>query len=322
MTILSVRNRRNEAGRSGTGLYYPGNSQVRSGTHINNILGMNELNFKDLKDKVCIITGGAGIIGTSIVHALASVGIKTAILDLNGKMAEELAKKISDQYGCICKGFAADVLDIESLKHAREEIHAQLGRINILINGAGGNSSKATTKVEQVTRDRLDKLEETFFGLPMEGFRDVFDLNFNGTVLPTMIFARDMVEAGSGVILNISSMNALKPLTKIPAYSAAKASVNNFTEWLAVHLAQAGVRVNAIAPGFFLTQQNRFLLVKEKTGDLTARGRKIIKSTPMGRFGETDELQGTVLYLLSDVSRFVTGVIIPVDGGFSAYGGV
>lgn len=283
---------------------------------------MNQLNFNDLKDKVCVITGGAGIIGTSIVHALGTVGARIAILDLNVKMAESLAAQVSGQYDCVCKGISADVLDIDSLKHAREEIHKQLGQINILINGAGGNSPNATTKTEYIIKDRLNQLEDTFFGLPMEGFRKVFDLNFNGTVLPTMIFAREMVEAGSGVILNISSMNALKPLTKIPAYSAAKASVNNFTEWLAVHLAKSGVRVNAIAPGFFLTQQNKFLLVDDKTGDMTARGRKIIDNTPMGRFGETDELQGTVLYLLSDISRFVTGVIIPVDGGFSAYGGV
>lgn len=283
---------------------------------------MSQLNFYDLKDKVCVITGGAGIIGTAIVEALASVGTRIAILDLNREMAEALASRIAAQYGGVCIGLEADVLNQDSLVRVHEAIHARMGKINILINGAGGNSPKATTKVEQISRERLDHLDETFFGLPLEGFIKVFDLNFNGTVLPTMIFARDMVEAGSGVILNISSMNALKPLTKIPAYSAAKASVNNFTEWLAVHLAKSGVRVNAIAPGFFLTQQNKFLLIDEKTGGLTARGQKIIDNTPMGRFGETFELQGTVLYLLSDVSRFVTGIVIPVDGGFSAFGGV
>jgi len=283
---------------------------------------MNKLNFNDLKDKVCVITGGAGIIGTAIVHALASAGLKTAVLDLDQVAAETLAGRMMSQYHCTCIGIKADVLDKESLMLAGKEIHDRLGKINILINGAGGNSPRATTKVEHITKDVLNRLEDTFFGLSMEGFHQVFDLNFNGTVLPTMVFAREMVEAGSGVILNISSMNALKPLTKIPAYSAAKASINNFTEWLAVHLAKSGVRVNAIAPGFFLTQQNRFLLVDEKTGGLTARGQRIIDNTPMGRFGETDELQGTVLYLLSDISRFVTGVVIPVDGGFSAYGGV
>jgi len=282
---------------------------------------MNHLSFADLEGKVCVITGGAGIIGTAIVQALAGVGTKIAILDMNREMAEVLARQISDQYPVTCLGIEANVLDRESLVNAREVIHREMGKIDILINGAGGNSPKATTKLE-VIEDKSSKLEDSFFGLDMEGFDTVFDLNFNGTVLPTMVLALDMVEAGKGVILNISSMNALKPLTKIPAYSAAKASVNNFTEWLAVHMARTGVRVNAIAPGFFLTGQNRFLLIDEKTGGLTGRGQKIIDNTPMGRFGETEELQGTVLYLLSDISRFVTGIIIPVDGGFSAFSGV
>jgi NAD(P)-dependent dehydrogenase (short-subunit alcohol dehydrogenase family) len=283
---------------------------------------MNEVNFKDLEGKVCVITGGAGIIGTAIVEALAEAGTHTAILDMNGKMAGTLARQISGQFPVTCLGIEADVLDRKSLENARELITKELGMVNILINGAGGNSPKATTGIEQINKENEGWLKDSFFGLDTEGFEKVFDLNFHGTVLPTMVLAADMVEAGAGVILNISSMNALKPLTKIPAYSAAKASVNNFTEWLAVHLAPAGVRVNAIAPGFFLTQQNRFLLIDEESGGLTRRGQKIIDNTPMGRFGDTDDLKGTVLYLVSDSSRFVTGIVIPVDGGFNAYSGV
>jgi NAD(P)-dependent dehydrogenase (short-subunit alcohol dehydrogenase family) len=170
--------------------------------------------------------------------------------------------------------------------------------------------------------NKVKALEETFYGLQIEGFQKVFDLNFMGTLLPSMVLSKDMLEKGKGAILNISSMNSYKPLTKIPAYSAAKAAINNFTQWLAVHFAKTGIRVNAVAPGFFLTNQNRFLLIDEKTGEATARGRKIINNTPMGRYGEVEELQGTMLFLLSDVSKFITGVIIPVDGGYSAFGGV
>jgi NAD(P)-dependent dehydrogenase (short-subunit alcohol dehydrogenase family) len=173
-----------------------------------------------------------------------------------------------------------------------------------------------------MTADSMSQLENTFYGMNMEGFQKVYDLNFKGTLLPTMVFTMDMLEAGKGGVLNISSMNAYKPLTKIPAYSAAKASINNFTQWLSVHLAKTGIRVNAIAPGFFLTNQNRFLLTDEKTGAPTARGLKIVSSTPMGKYGEPDHLIGAMLYLLSDISSFVTGICIPVDGGYSAYGGV
>jgi NAD(P)-dependent dehydrogenase (short-subunit alcohol dehydrogenase family) len=214
------------------------------------------------------------------------------------------------------------VLDRDSLEAIREKIIAEVGEIDMLINGAGGNSPKATTRLEELTEEDLNRLDEGFFGLELEGFQRVFDLNFTGTLLPTLVFTRDMVRRQRGVVLNISSMNSYKPLTKIPAYSAAKASVNNFTEWLAVHFAKVGVRVNAIAPGFFLTNQNRFLLLEESTGDLTSRGRKIIANTPMGVFGEPDDLNGTVLFLVSDLSRFITGVCIPVDGGYSAFGGV
>ncbi len=216
----------------------------------------------------------------------------------------------------------SNVLDMASLNETKKEILKRFGRVDILINGAGGNSPQATTKIEQITPENTDNLEDGFFGLEIEGFRKVFDLNFMGTVMPTMAFSSDMVKRGDGVILNISSMNSYKPLTKIPAYSAAKASVNNFTEWLAVHFAKTGVRVNAVAPGFFLTNQNRFLLINEITGQLTERGEKILANTPVGKFGEPEDLQGTVLYLVSDISKFVTGIVIPVDGGYSAFGGV
>jgi NAD(P)-dependent dehydrogenase (short-subunit alcohol dehydrogenase family) len=283
---------------------------------------MNSISFNDLKNKVCVLTGGAGVIGSTIAEALASAGIKTAILDINIEFAEKVARVINKKYKADTIGVQADVLNLESLNNAKKIINERFGKIDLLINGAGGNSPKATTQVEQIEKSESIEFEKTFFGLDISGFDWVFNLNFKGTVLPTMVFARDMVEKGQGAILNISSMNSYRPLTKIPAYSAAKASINNFTQWLAVHLAKTGIRVNAIAPGFFLTNQNRFLLVDEKTGQSTPRGRKIIASTPMGRYGKTEDLQGTVLYLLSDISRFVTGVIIPVDGGFNAYGGV
>jgi NAD(P)-dependent dehydrogenase (short-subunit alcohol dehydrogenase family) len=279
-------------------------------------------NFDDLKNKVCVLTGGAGIIGSSIAAALASAGIKTAILDINPEFAEKVVRNIKKQYKVEIIPVQADVLNIESLNNAKKIINKKLGKIDLLINGAGGNSPKATTQSEVMDKDESLELEKTFFGLDISGFDWVFNLNFKGTVLPTMVFARDMIEKEHGAILNISSMNAFRPLTKIPAYSAAKASINNFTQWLAVHLAKTGIRVNAVAPGFFLTNQNRFLLVDEKTGQPTARGKKIITSTPMGRYGNPEELHGAVLFLLSDVSAFITGVILPVDGGFNAYGGV
>ncbi len=197
-----------------------------------------------------------------------------------------------------------------------------LGDIDVLINGAGGNNPQATTKVEQMTEDNIDNLADTFYGLEMDGFDKVFALNFKGTLLPTMVFTKDMLKNRKGVVLNISSMNSYKPLTKIPAYSAAKASINNFTEWLAVHLAKVGIRVNAIAPGFFITNQNRFLVMDEKTGNFSPRGQKIVNNTPMGKFGEPEDLQGATLFPVSDVSSFITGIIIPVDGGYSAFGGV
>jgi len=283
---------------------------------------MKKYSFDDLNGKVCVLTGGAGVIGASLVRGLASVGVKTAIVDLNEEAASKLAAEVEKESGVTTIGVGASVLDKDSLIAAKKVINEKLGKINFLINGAGGNSPMATTKLEEMTPDSLSQLENTFYGLNMDGFQKVYDLNFKGTLLPSMVFTMDMLEAGKGGVLNISSMNAFKPLTKIPAYSAAKASINNFTEWLAVHLAKTGIRVNAIAPGFFLTNQNRFLLTDEKTGAPTARGIKIVSSTPMGKYGEPDHLIGTMLYLLSDISSFVTGICIPVDGGYSAYGGV
>ncbi len=283
---------------------------------------MKKLSFEDLNGKVCAITGGAGVIGKAMVHGLASVGIKVAILDINKEMADKVAVEVEKESGTKCIGVEANVLDKTSLEKAKAEINQKLGKIDMIINGAGGNHPAATTKQEQMESNKVTALEETFYGLQIEGFQKVFDLNFMGTLLPSMVLSKDMLEAGKGTILNISSMNSYKPLTKIPAYSAAKAAINNFTQWLAVHFAKTGIRVNAIAPGFFLTNQNRFLLIDEKTGEATARGKKIINNTPMGRYGEVEELQGTTLFLLSDVSNFITGVIIPVDGGYSAFGGV
>jgi NAD(P)-dependent dehydrogenase (short-subunit alcohol dehydrogenase family) len=281
---------------------------------------MNPFNFSDLKDKVCVITGGAGVIGISICEALAASGIKTAIIDINLGEAQRVAKAMEDKYSVKFIGVEANVLDKNSLNTAKALINKELGSIDILINGAGGNSPKATTQVEQITD--LDSLEKSFFGLEQEGFDKVFALNFTGTILPTMVFAHDMVMKQKGVVLNISSMNSFRPLTKIPAYSAAKASINNFTQWLSVHLAKSGIRVNAIAPGFFLTNQNRFLLTDEKTGAPTPRGQKVIANTPVGKYGKSEDLQGATLFLLSDLSAFITGVILPVDGGYSAFGGV
>ncbi len=283
---------------------------------------MKKLSFDDLNGQVCAITGGAGVIGKALVQGLCSVGIKVAILDINKEMADKVAAEIAKESGTQCIGVEANVLDKTSLEKAKSEINQKLGKIDILINGAGGNHPSATTKQEQMESNKVTALEETFFGLQLGGFQKVFDLNFMGTVLPTLVLTKDMLEKGKGAVLNVSSMNSYKPLTKIPAYSAAKAAINNFTMWLSVHFAKTGIRVNAIAPGFFLTNQNRFLLIDEKTGEATARGKKIINNTPMGRYGEVEELQGTSLFLLSDVSKFITGVVIPVDGGYSAFGGV
>jgi NAD(P)-dependent dehydrogenase (short-subunit alcohol dehydrogenase family) len=274
--------------------------------------------ISDIKNKVCVVTGGCGVFGNIFSSSLLKAGAKVAIIDYKKGRCEDCAQNLSRKSGEPVLCVVADVLKKETLIEAKKEINDQLGKIDVLINAAGGNSPNATTKDEFFSKENLDN---SFFGLKVEGFRDVFDLNFLGTVLPTMVFAEDMIGKG-GSVINISSMNSFRPLTKIPAYSAAKASVNNLTQWLAVHFAKANIRVNAIAPGFFVTKQNEFLLLDENTKELTERGKKIIQNTPMGRFGESKDLVGTLYYLVSDMSAFVTGVVIPVDGGFSAYSGV
>jgi NAD(P)-dependent dehydrogenase (short-subunit alcohol dehydrogenase family) len=270
-------------------------------------------NLFDVSDQVIAITGGGGILCGTMARALAQAGAKVAILDLFEASATKVANDIKAEGGAALP-VACNVLDKAAIEQARDKVLAEFGRVDVLINGAGGNKKEATTSPEM-----------SFFDLPPDAIRFVFDLNFLGTLLPTQVFGKAMAERGSGVILNISSMNSLRPLTKIPAYSAAKAAVSNFTQWLAVHICQnysKEIRVNAIAPGFFLTEQNRFLLTDEKTGDLTPRGKTVTDHTPMARFGRPEELVGTVIWLLSDAAKFVTGVTIPVDGGFSAFSGV
>jgi len=275
----------------------------------------------EVKDKVCVITGGCGVFGNVFASGLLNAGAKVAIMDYKKGRCDQCAQNLAKQSGAAVLCVVADVLDKGGMIEAKQVINKELGKIDVLINAAGGNSPKSTTADEFINEKNLNDLSKTFFGLDIEGFKNVFDLNFLGTVLPTMVFAEDMLKRG-GSVINISSMNSLRPLTKIPAYSAAKASINNLTQWLAVHFAQTNIRVNAIAPGFFMTKQNEFLLLDEKTKELTERGRKIIQNTPMGRFGIPEELLGTLFYLISDMSKFVTGVIIPVDGGFNSYSGV
>lgn len=282
---------------------------------------MKGTSFADLQNKVCVITGGGGTVGTALAKGLAATGVKIAVLDIAKKSADELAKKITKESESSAIGVEANVLDKDSLISAKKTVNEKLGAVDLLINGAGGNSPSATTKLEFITED-LESLNDSFFGLDLKSITKVFDLNFMGTVVPTMVFGEEMIKRKSGVILNISSMNAFRPLTKIPAYSAAKSSINNLTKWLAVHFAKMNVRVNAIAPGFFLTAQNKFLLIDEKTNELTERGNKIISATPMGKFGDPEDLIGATLFLLSDASKFITGVVLPIDGGFNIYSGV
>lgn len=272
--------------------------------------------------KTVVITGAGGVLCSSFAKVMAKDGYAVALLDLNEGAAKAVAAEINAEGGTAC-AYRADVLNRESLEKVHAAVRKDLGECRILINGAGGNSPRCTTAHE--TFEEGDETREdiaTFFNLQKSGFDFVFDLNLMGTLLPTQVFAADMLGHEGCSILNISSMNAFRPLTKIPAYSAAKAAVSNFTQWLAVHFAAQGIRVNAMAPGFFVTNQNRALLFAED-GTPTARTEKILRATPMGRFGEPEELAGTLRWLTNETeSGFVTGIVVPVDGGFSAYSGV
>ena len=276
-----------------------------------NLAGL--MKMYDFTGKSVAITGGAGVLGTDIARALAGCGAEVAILDISpeaGKAAVERMGELSKRVAF----FECNVLDRDSIAKTAEAVAKRYGKLDCLVNGAGGNKPTATTSADN-----------KFFDVPADALRWVFELNILGTILPSQAFGKIMAAQGYGAILNISSMNAFRPLTRIPAYSAAKAAVSNFTQWLAVHLAQeysGKIRVNAVAPGFFLTNQNRFLLTDKDTGELTARGKAIIAHTPMGRFGNPEDLFGAVLWLLSPASEFVTGVVVPIDGGFSAYSGV
>lgn len=273
----------------------------------------------DLKGKVAVVTGAGGVICGRLSEALAQAGAKVALLDLNAEPAKKVTDRILE-LGGVARAYTADVLDKPSLERARAAIEQDFGKCQILINGAGGNSPRATTDNEFYEIGK--QVDKDFFALGKESVEFVFDLNILGTFLPTQVFAKDMLGQEGCSVLNISSMNAFTPLTKIPAYSAAKAGVSNLTQWLAVHFAKAGIRVNAIAPGFFVTAQNRGLLF-DADGTPTPRTGKILNATPMGRFGEVDELLGASLFLLCPKSAsFITGVVIPIDGGFSAYSGV
>jgi NAD(P)-dependent dehydrogenase (short-subunit alcohol dehydrogenase family) len=270
-------------------------------------------NLFDLRGRVAVVTGGAGVLCSSLCRILAVAGVRLAILDLNQTAAEELASEIN-QAGGEALAIKCDVGVKNSIQLAAQQVMRNFGRVDILINGAGGNQPQATTNADLL-----------FFDLPEEAMQWVFNLNLFGTILSCQVFGEAMARQKKGVILNISSMNASRPLTRIPAYSAAKAAVSNFTQWLAVHMAQeysADIRVNAIAPGFFLTEQNRYLVLDQATDQPNERGLKIIAHTPMKRFGVPDDLAGTVMWLLSAASSFVTGIVVPVDGGFSAFSGV
>ena len=280
-------------------------------------MNLNDLmKMYDFTGRSIVITGGTGVLCGAMAKALAGCGANVAILARSPEKGEALLKEMRAEISGPGRAIvvAGDVLKPDTLHDATRVVLDEFGRIDALINGAGGNSPQATTRPDL-----------TFFNLPEEGLRYVFDLNMLGTILPCQIFGQQMAEQGEGVILNVSSMSAVRPLTRVIGYSAAKAGINNFTQWLAVHLAQQyspRLRVNAVAPGFFITEQNRALLTDPATGELTARGQSIIAHTPMGRFGDAEDLLGAVLWLLSPASAFVTGIVVPVDGGFSAFGGV
>ena len=280
------------------------------------------MNIPNLKDKVAVVTGGSGVLCSEFCRVLAKAGCKVAIVGISAELGEALEKEIRAE-GYEATSFIMNVMDKDSIAKCHQEILAKYGTCDILINGAGGNNPKATTDEEFFTKESLtNDAIKGFFDLDLNGFNFVFNLNMIGTLLPTQEFARDMIGKKDATIINISSMNAFTPLTKIPAYSSAKAAVSNFTQWLAVHFAKEGIRVNAIAPGFFSTAQNKALLWNPD-GTPTARTGKILNNTPMGRFGEASELIGTLLWLVDyEASSFVTGIVVPVDGGFSAYSGV
>ena len=267
----------------------------------------------DINGKVVAITGAGGVLCSSMAKALGKAGAKIAVMDLNLEKAQQCADEINAGKGTAI-AVKCNVLEKESLVEAKEIVSRNLGNVDVLINGAGGNNKMATTGPEL-----------SFFDIPSDAIRFVFDLNFLGSLLPTQVFGEEMAKRGEGIVINISSMNAFRPLTKIPAYSAAKAAISNFTQWLSVHMCQnysPKIRVNAIAPGFFVTEQNRFLLLDESKGGYTQRGQSIIDHTPMAKFGEIDDLNGTLIWLISDAAKFVTGIVVPVDGGYSAFGGV
>ena len=273
----------------------------------------------DIAGGVAVITGAGGALCGTLSRALGQAGVKVAVLDLHTDNAEATAEDIN-KAGGIAKAFACNVLKEEELKAVYEEVKSLWGTPDYLINGAGGNDPRGTTTNEFFEQGDIENPDLTsFFDLEFDGFQFTFSLNFLGTFLPIKVFARGMAERKSGSIINISSMSALTPLTKVSAYSAAKAAVANFTRWLSVHFSHAGVRVNALAPGFFFTEQLKFLHINQETGEYTPRAKKVLAHTPMGRYGEPEELIGTVIYLLSDASRFVTGTVIPIDGGFSSY---
>ena len=272
----------------------------------------------DLGGKTAVITGGGGALCGAMADALGTMGVKVAVLDISREKAETRAQAIT-RAGGTARAFGCDVLDAVQLRQCCDAISTAWGSPDLLINGAGGNDPRGSTSVEFAQPAKADAAAQSFFDLDPAGFRRVFDLNFMGTFLTTQTFSRGMVARGKGSIVNISSMSAFMPLTKVAAYSAAKAAVSNFTQWLAVHFSHAGVRVNALAPGFFMTEQLRFLHIDAATGELLPRARQVIAHTPMGRYGEPDDLIGALVWLLSDASAFVTGVVVPIDGGFSSY---
>ncbi|MDD6014588.1 MAG: SDR family oxidoreductase [Clostridiales bacterium] len=275
----------------------------------------------DLTNKVAVVTGAGGVLCGMFAKALAASGARVAVLDLNLEAAEKVAGEINAENGKAI-AYKCNVLDKDSMEECRQAVLKDLGKCDILINGAGGNNPRATTDKEYFELGDIDAETKSFFDLEQKGVEFLFNLNFLGTLIPTQTFAKDMVGREGCNILNISSMNAYTPLTKIPAYSGAKAAISNFTQWLAVHFSKVGIRVNAIAPGFFSTKQNAALLWNPD-GTPTPRTGKILAATPMGRFGEPEELIGTVLFLLNnDAASFITGVVVPIDGGFSAYSGV